>query len=214
MSQITVMRTDKAMPAAMDQVAPKPESTMTRWRRENPEKAAATAAAYRDRQRAANARYEEANKERRKIERAENQKKNKAKRAIRRAERKDILRDRARVWRAENPEKSRLSVGSWQAKNPEVARLCVQRRRARIAGAGGGGLSRGITKKLLTAQKGRCAVCRGELSKSGYHLDHVVPLVVGGLHADKNMQLLCPSCNHSKSARDPVEFMQSRGFLL
>lgn len=205
MSQITVKQTTQ--PNA-------PVSKMTEWRRKNPEKAAAQIAAYRERQRISNERYEAENKDRRRIERAENQKKNKAKRDARRAERKDILRDRARVWRAENPEKSRATVALWQSKNPETVRLLVQKRRARILGAPGAGLSNGITEKLIVAQKGLCAACRGQLVRSGHHLDHIVPLVAGGPHEDSNMQLLCPSCNHSKSARDPIEFMQSRGFLL
>ena len=37
---------------------------------------------------------------------------------------------------------------------------------------------------------------------------------LGGLNADSNMQLLRAECNLQKSAKHPVDFMQSRGFLL
>lgn len=60
----------------------------------------------------------------------------------------------------------------------------------------------------------RCACCRRNLGESGYHIDHVVPLALGGMHDDSNLQLLCPSCNMSKHAKHPIDFMQSRGFLL
>jgi hypothetical protein len=29
-----------------------------------------------------------------------------------------------------------------------------------------------------------------------------------------NVQLLCPPCNLKKHAKDPIQFMQERGFLL
>jgi 5-methylcytosine-specific restriction endonuclease McrA len=66
---------------------------------------------------------------------------------------------------------------------------------------------------LLGLQKWRCAVCRADL-KLGKHLDHVIPLAAGGRHEVGNFQWLCPDCNLAKSAKHPVEFMQSRGFLL
>src|SRR5574343_49856 len=66
---------------------------------------------------------------------------------------------------------------------------------------------------LLVLQKSKCAICRCSI-KTGYHVDHVVPLSKGGNNDKFNLQLLCPSCNCSKHAKDPVSFMQERGFLL
>ncbi|MGL5935922.1 MAG: HNH endonuclease, partial [Cetobacterium sp.] len=36
----------------------------------------------------------------------------------------------------------------------------------------------------------------------------------GGAHCDSNVQLLCPTCNLRKAAKDPVVFMQEMGRLL
>ena len=47
-----------------------------------------------------------------------------------------------------------------------------------------------------------------------HHVDHIVPLAKGGQHVASNIQILCPTCNVRKSAKDPIDFMQSRGFLL
>jgi len=43
-----------------------------------------------------------------------------------------------------------------------------------------------------------------------YHYD----VIAGGANDRANLQLLCGSCNKSKHAKDPIDFMQSRGFLL
>lgn len=91
--------------------------------------------------------------------------------------------------------------------NPHKAREWRQSRR------GIGSLPKGTVGRLMRSQRGLCPVCRADL-KNGYHLDHVVPLAKGGKHRSDNVQLLCPTCNIQKSAKDPVEFMQSRGFLL
>ena len=40
------------------------------------------------------------------------------------------------------------------------------------------------------------------------------PLALGGSNDKANLQLLCPTCNAKKSAKHPIDFMQSRGLLL
>lgn len=47
-----------------------------------------------------------------------------------------------------------------------------------------------------------------------YHVDHIVPLIAGGSNDRSNLQILCQPCNNSKSSKDQIEFMQSRGMLL
>ena len=47
-----------------------------------------------------------------------------------------------------------------------------------------------------------------------YHLDHINPLALGGSKTDEKIQLLRATCNLQKNAKHPVDFMQSRGFLL
>lgn len=70
-----------------------------------------------------------------------------------------------------------------------------------------------MAKKLYELQRGKCACCCKPLGNN-YHLDHRVPLARGGRNEDCNMQLLRAKCNMQKSAKDPIEFMQERGFLL
>lgn len=89
----------------------------------------------------------------------------------------------------------------------------TQNRLKRIR-ASGQKLSVGIIKKLLALQKGKCAACRESITTGKRHLDHIVPVSRGGEHADKNMQLLCQTCNLNKSSKPPEVFMRERGYLL
>lgn len=101
-------------------------------------------------------------------------------------------------------------------RNPEKykARQNVRRRNreAKIKINGGRHTASDILN-LLSAQKYKCAVCKKSISKD-YHVDHVMPLALGGSNAKDNLQLLCPLCNKSKHAKHPVDFMQELGFLI
>jgi 5-methylcytosine-specific restriction endonuclease McrA len=77
-----------------------------------------------------------------------------------------------------------------------------------------GAIDAGVVEFLMKAQRSICPACRATLAKGNYHLDHIKPLARGGTNHQTNLQLLCPPCNLSKSAKDPIDFMQSKGFLL
>jgi len=118
-----------------------------------------------------------------------------------------------KAWSAAHPEKRRAYVDKWQKAHPEAGRIGTHNYRSRKK-SNGGKLSLGLAKRLLVHQKNRCSVCKTSLKKHGYHMDHVVPLFRGGKNIDSNIQLTCPKCNLEKNSKDPIEFMQSRGYLL
>lgn len=66
----------------------------------------------------------------------------------------------------------------------------------------------------MKLQHGKCPVCHANLKKTGYDMDHIIAITKGGPNIDSNIQLLCPKCNGSKSDKDPIVFMQQKGFLL
>lgn len=103
----------------------------------------------------------------------------------------------------------RNQLRAYRAKNPEKVREWESRRQGRKVGR----LPRGTIQKLGSLQRWRCCICRKGI-KSKYHVDHIVPLARGGKHEPSNLQLLCPSCNVRKSAKDPIDYMQQVGFLL
>lgn len=100
----------------------------------------------------------------------------------------------------------------WQMANLDACRLSGQNRRAAKLERGGC-LSKGLKSKLFALQRGKCACCGLPLGDK-YHLDHIMPLALGGSNTDDNIQLLRQRCNNQKHAKHPVDFMQERGFLL
>lgn len=115
-------------------------------------------------------------------------------------------------WNVANPEKASAYAAAWRRRNPEAVRIFKQNYRARKR-ADGGKLSKGLEAKLLELQKGKCPCCNQPLGDD-YHMDHIMPLALGGSNTDDNIQLLRSTCNHQKSAKHPVSFMQSKGFLI
>lgn len=155
------------------------------WRAAHPEKA-----------KAANAKWRAANQDKARVANAAWQKANPEKLQSCRAK-----------WRESNPD----YCAKYRAANPEAKRIIDQNRRARKRAAGGK-LSSGLAVRLFDLQKGKCACCKRPLGDD-YHLDHIMPIVLGGTNTDDNMQLLRAECNLQKHAKHPVAFMQQRGFL-
>lgn len=115
-------------------------------------------------------------------------------------------------WYASNTEKAKARAVAWNAAHPEIMRIHCHNRRARQRASGV--LSKDLADKLFKLQRGKCACgCKQPLG-SDYHLDHRMPLALGGSNTDDNMQLLTSTCNMQKGAKHPVTFMQQRGFLL
>ena len=122
----------------------------------------------------------------------------------------DRVKERAEKYRLANPERVKIATAAWHRASPESSRISEHNRRAQM---NGGKLSRGLSDKLFKLQKGRCACCGQPLGKN-FHLDHIMPLALGGSNTDDNIQLLRQRCNIQKKAAHPVDFMQKRGFLL
>lgn len=98
----------------------------------------------------------------------------------------------------------------YRGKNPErVREWSSRRKRGKIMPR----LPRGTITNLKTLQKTKCAICKVSIV-NGYHVDHILPIKLGGKHEPHNLQLLCQNCNLTKSAKHPVDFMQEKGFLI
>ena len=144
----------------------------------------------------------------------------------------DRLKDSQAKYKQAHPERRKATVKKWDDANKqrrhdsyieryysdvEASRkrhaVNAHNRRGKIKEVGGI-LSKDIFDKLFALQRGRCACCKIDLTTVVAHIDHIFPIALGGENSNRNVQLLCKPCNHQKSWRHPVDFMQSRGFLL
>lgn len=122
-------------------------------------------------------------------------------------------------YRLANAEKVRALFKKWKQENPgrgiddpAKKRVSVRNRRARLKKAEGRHTADDITA-IQFLQQDRCACCRTELNGKG-QVDHIQAVTRGGSNWPRNLQILCAPCNQMKNAKDPIAFMQSRGFLL
>jgi 5-methylcytosine-specific restriction endonuclease McrA len=117
-------------------------------------------------------------------------------------------------WNQNNREKTRQYNAAWRKSHPEEARIICRNRAAKKRAVGGNHTAKEI-KELAAKQKYRCAnsLC-GVSIKSGYHADHVMPMLLGGRNDIENIQLLCADCNRRKAAKHPDVWARERMLLL
>ncbi len=121
---------------------------------------------------------------------------------------REANKDKMRAWKAANKQYEAGKQREWCEENPEYKRNAKAKRLAAP-----GEITPGWIHKLLELQRWTCIVCNKDL-RYGYHIDHIQPIARGGENTDYNLQALCPKCNLEKHDKDPIDFMQSRGFLL
>lgn len=109
-----------------------------------------------------------------------------------------------KAYREAHTEETRLAQRARQRANKERVNLYKRTRRAREQGATGSHSVQDVLAQLAR-QKGKCYWCNGKLP-SNYHVDHVTPLAQGGSDGPENIVIACPTCNHRKSAKHPMDW--------
>lgn len=128
-----------------------------------------------------------------------------------RAENPELAIASAKNWRENNPERVRAQNKKWHKENPGAKRAIDSRRKARKLGDNGPSYSAADVKDVLKKQRGKCAYCQIKLKK--YHVDHIMPLALGGSNGKANIQITCPDCNVKKHASHPLDFAKKIGLL-
>lgn len=146
------------------------------------------------------------------FQQAQGEKQKKARLAYRQTKREDAKR-KSSEWRKANPDKYEATKDAWNKANPEAYRRIRLASKARRRAREGRLPHASDIKRLFVLQEGKCISCRCDLGKR-YQVDHIIPVSLGGDSDVNNLQLLCPPCNQSKAAKHPIDFMQSRGYLL
>jgi 5-methylcytosine-specific restriction endonuclease McrA len=134
---------------------------------------------------------------------------------------RECVRLRNKHWRVQNPERIRELDSEWWVNNkqkksahckkyrqsrPDKIRQYSLNAIARKRGADGSHTASDING-ILVKQGWVCVgpLCHADL-RSGYHVDHIIPLSLGGANYPENLQCLCRPCNQSKGAKHPSDW--------
>lgn len=120
-------------------------------------------------------------------------------------------RKNARKWYVANSERAIQTSLNWAKNNREKARTRYRNRLARKKGAAGSHTT-GQILELLELQNWKCVghgCCISIRDKR--HIDHIMPLVLGGSNYIWNLQGLCPTCNCRKHGKHPIVWAQENG---
>jgi len=109
-----------------------------------------------------------------------------------------------RQYRADHAEEIAERMWRYSRANLEEGATRSRRRYARKLSAEGTHTAEDI-KMQYDRQKGKCFYC-GEFVGQKYHVDHVIPLSLGGSNGPENLVISCPSCNLSKYTKHPMDF--------
>ena len=103
------------------------------------------------------------------------------------------------AWNAANIDKVRQIKRNWTKRNPEKARAIRVQRRSATKGATPEQIA-----SVMAAADGHCTYCD---KPAPLTLDHVEPVARGGNGKKYNLLPCCKSCNSSKNASDPAEWI-------
>lgn len=126
--------------------------------------------------------------------------------------RKTAVLTRCAEYYLENSAYIKKRVRKWVTANPEAASALNRNYKARKRNASGSHTGNDVIR-IMALQKSKCGSCKISLKKR-WHVDHIMPLKLGGSNAASNLQILCVSCNTRKSAKHPVDFARQQGLLL
>ena len=118
----------------------------------------------------------------------------------------DKMMQAIKMWNLANVERVKENRKRWNQENKDYKRTLTINRRRKLAE---GKLSKDIVSQLMIRQSGLCVCCKRPLNGM-YHIDHIMPIALGGTNTDDNVQLLLPKCNLEKSAKHPEVFMMGR----
>lgn len=131
-------------------------------------------------------------------------------------ENKLLVNAKSRKYYLENKEKICEQKKIYRSQNKELVINHNRNARARKRRADGRHTLNEVLA-IFDAQRGLCANCETKLFRSGkqkFHVDHIMPLALGGSNWHSNLQCLCKSCNLSKNAKDPIGWAQENGRLI
>ena len=119
---------------------------------------------------------------------------------------KERIRIRKIIYNQKNREKNRIRHRAWCLANPNRVDESNVKRKTRLVRQSNGSItSQEIAKMLKDTVK--CPYCMTRVESSDKHVDHMIPLSKGGLHATYNLAVVCSKCNHRKKDKTYPEWL-------
>jgi len=112
-----------------------------------------------------------------------------------------------RAYNAARAEENVRQATEWRKTHPSARKAQKMKRRAIKLGSIVEPLPNDYETGLYETQHGLCYYCGRDLETTGFHRDHMTPLVREGAHSLENLCLACPACNMRKSTKTAEEFM-------
>lgn len=129
------------------------------------------------------------------------------------AEHKAELSEKRKLKRAIYSERTKL----WYRAHPDVAAENGRIRALRLKRAVVVADRVGLREAYQASKSDRtilCYWCHEPTTQRHRHLDHILPLALGGEHSSANLCIACPKCNSAKGALHPNDFAAQQVFLL
>ena len=124
--------------------------------------------------------------------------------AAHREERREEKRAYQAAYFAAHREKIAARTAAYRAEHLEEYAAYSRNRHALENGNGGTHTAEDV-RAQHARQKGLCYWCLAKVGDT-YHVDHVMPVILGGSNGPENLVIACPACNCSKSAQHPMDF--------
>ena len=108
---------------------------------------------------------------------------------------------RSRAWAEANRERARARAKAWAKANPERHKVNVRARRARKAHT--------VPQqwKRTPCPDHLCYWCGTTLTPNNTHIDHIMPISLGGQDTPDNTANTCANCNLTKSNTHPLVWL-------
>jgi hypothetical protein len=105
----------------------------------------------------------------------------------------------------------KATMDKWRKNNKHIVSIHSRKQKS-IRRCAEGKFSSKQIRELMIKQKSKCNNCFIKIDKK-YHIDHIMPIKLGGNNYIDNIQLLCPTCNMRKGAKHPLDWAAENGRL-
>lgn len=121
--------------------------------------------------------------------------------------REEILEAQRKAY-PQKAEKKKENAANWSTNNKAARRAIAKNYKMKRRAQMKGGVSSSDLLVWTSTQKKVCFWCDACCSDN-FHIDHWMPLALGGAHDISNLVISCPGCNLRKQAKHPLEFALS-----